>query len=158
MTTHYSPATTLLSAIAQELGRSGRLDETAERFNWSESHHSAQEDDISAGLDSLESLLPSGSGLDNGCSIDRGGKPGAVRVSCDFHHMNGVGFYDGWTEHTVTARACLETGFTLAVSGKNRNDIKDYLADVFNSAFGVRVRKGFDSESRTAWYEKAPAA
>ena len=54
-----------------------------------------------------------------------------------FHHMNDNGFYDGWTEHTVTVRPSLQFGFNMKISGQNRNEIKYHLHDVFYTTSGV---------------------
>jgi hypothetical protein len=79
--------------------------------------------------------MPSGSGFDNGTAIDMDRSNPARLVFCvAFHHMDTYGCYDGWTEHVVTVRACLAFGFTLTVSGRDRNGIKDYIADAFRDA------------------------
>ena len=48
-----------------------------------------------------------------------------------FHHMNENGFYDDWTNHRVTVTASLDNQINVKVSGKNRNDIKDYIKEIF---------------------------
>jgi len=55
-------------------------------------------------------------------------------IQADFHHMNGNGFYTGWTEHTVVITPSLAFGFEVKVAGQNQNLIKDYIADVFIQA------------------------
>lgn len=45
--------------------------------------------------------------------------------------MNDAGMYDGWTEHVITILPSF-SGITISVSGSNRNDIKDYLAETFD--------------------------
>lgn len=76
--------------------------------------------------------LPSGSGFDNGTEIDLDRSTGEKLVfTTAFHHMAESGMYDGWTEHTVTARPSFLFGFSLTVSGRDRNQIKDYIADTF---------------------------
>ena len=43
-------------------------------------------------------LLPSGSGVDNGCTINLSkSTPNKIVIQCDFHHMNENGYYDGWS-------------------------------------------------------------
>lgn len=77
-------------------------------------------------------LLPSGSGIDNGTRIEIDDcKPDRIVLSAGFHHMNEGGFYDGWTEHKITLRPAFD-GIDIAVSGRNRNDIKDYLAETYH--------------------------
>lgn len=84
-------------------------------------------------LDDLVKLAPSGSGFDAGTefvSVRSNSRRLVFKTS--FHHMNENGFYDGWTEHTVTVLPDLLYGFTLTISGKNRNGIKDLIHDRFN--------------------------
>lgn len=88
--------------------------------------------------DAIESLcenLPSGSGIDNGTRIDldRSNGTGWIVFTTAFHHMNENGMYDGWTEHEVKVTPCLHSGFNLKISGRDRNQIKEYLHDVFSS-------------------------
>ncbi len=80
----------------------------------------------------LAQLLPSGSGFDNGSHIVEGAfKPAVCAFRTSFHHMDENGYYDGWTDHTVRVHAEL-LGLRIAVSGPNRNDIKDYIAEAFH--------------------------
>jgi len=44
--------------------------------------------------------------------------------------MDESGGYGGWTEHYVTVTPTF-TGIDIKVSGKNRNEIKDYIAEAF---------------------------
>lgn len=80
----------------------------------------------------VSNLLPSGSGFDNGTSFDD------VRSNADrlifntsFHHMDENGTYDGWTQHTVTVKADLVHGIIIRVTGRNRNAVKEYIAETF---------------------------
>ena len=87
-------------------------------------------------------IMPSGSGFDAGTKMVRASDREIV-MSAGFHHMNENGYYDGWTEHTIRARATFG-GFDITVSGRDRNGIKDYIADTFHFALSARVR--FDSD------------
>ena len=94
--------------------------------DWRDKH---QED-----LDKLvANRLPSGSGWDLGTTVDMTVSTGDKLVlTGSYHHMDENGGYDGWTEHVVTIRPSLQYGITITISGSNRNDIKDYLLDVFD--------------------------
>jgi len=83
--------------------------------------------------------LPSGSGFDSATKIDWD-KTTADRLVfiAPFHHMDDSG-YVGWTDHNVTVRASLVHGFELRISGRNRNEIKDYIADTFHAALSADV-------------------
>ena len=86
----------------------------------------------------LQSELPHGSGLDgkvefilDKCNATR------VVIFVEFHHMK-HGYYVGWTDHKiiVTATHC---GPEIRVTGKDRNGIKDYLAELFDYALNRPV-------------------
>lgn len=85
-------------------------------------------------LDALVNLLPSGSGIDNGTRLDNEASHAEKLVfTFGFHHMNDGGYYDGWSDHvlTVTPSFC---GINLRISGRNRDEIKDYLHDTYYQA------------------------
>lgn len=85
--------------------------------------------------------LPSGSGFDSGTTIDLDRSTGEkIVMQTAFHHMSEHGYYDGWTEHSVTVRPSLMHGFTVMVGGRNRNDIKDFISDDFQHALGREYR------------------
>ncbi len=76
--------------------------------------------------------MPSGSGIDNGTKIDLyRSKPEKLVFCTSFHHTDPHGSYDGWTEHTIFVTASLLGGPHLRIVGSNRNEIKEYLHDVF---------------------------
>lgn len=77
-------------------------------------------------------IAPSGSGFDNGTKFDRDrSNDRKLLFTTSFHHMNEHGYYDGWTDHTITVTADLGFGYRIKVSGSNRNGIKEYIADCF---------------------------
>jgi hypothetical protein len=86
-------------------------------------------------LEQAEKLLPSGSGIDSGTKIDldRSSEKRIV-LTFGFHHMNEGGYYDGWTEHELIVTPSLTSDFDLRITGRDRNDIKDYLYQVYDHA------------------------
>lgn len=89
----------------------------------------------------VENYMPSGSGFDCGTQLDLDeSTPEKLVFYTDFHHMNEAGYYDGWTEHRITVRPSLAFGFTLTISGKNRNEIKDYIHQAFDCALDEEVK------------------
>lgn len=78
----------------------------------------------------VDNTAPSGSGLDSGIEVLKVTDT-CVEFQADFHHMNDVGYYDGWTQHRVKVTPSLTNGFNIKISGKNKNEIKDYLYDIF---------------------------
>lgn len=84
-------------------------------------------------------FAPSGSGFDSGTQIFEI-MPTAMKFQTSFHHMDGNGSYDGWTEHTVTVRPGFN-GIGISVGGKNKNQIKEYIGDVFHEWLMLNVSK-----------------
>ncbi len=81
-------------------------------------------------VDRILACLPRGSGIDAGTTVvsvtDK-----QIVLTAGYHHMNEGGYYDGWTEHTIRVRPSLMLGMTVTVSGPNRNNIKDYLQELY---------------------------
>lgn len=83
--------------------------------------------------------MPSGSGFDCGTQMDCSQSHAEKLVfTTSFHHMNDAGYYDGWTEHTIVVTPSF-SGFNLRISGRNRNNIKDYIHDVFSQALKTEL-------------------
>lgn len=80
----------------------------------------------------VSEYLPSGSGFDSGTTLDLDvSKPDRLVFRTAFHHMNEGGYYDGWTDHNVIVTPSLAFGFNLRITGRDRNEIKDYIAETF---------------------------
>lgn len=94
-------------------------------FEWKERHEDS--------LDRIMNSAPSGSGIDSGIKLlVSESTPNKLVFSCDFHHMDDNGCYDGWTEHKVIVTPSLWSGIDIRITGRNRNDIKEYLTQVFD--------------------------
>lgn len=108
--------------------------EKAGNAEWFDKHHER--------LTKLIDLLPSGSGIDHGTRIEESAcKAEKLVFTLGFHHMNENGMYDGWTEHTLTVTPSFD-GIDMRFSGRNRNDIKDYLHDTYYFALTQEVEIG----------------
>lgn len=80
----------------------------------------------------------SGSGFDSGTSFSfDASHPDRLVFVVEFHHMSEQGYYDGWTSHFVIVTPSLVHGFNLRVTGRDRNGIKDYIADCFSTLGNV---------------------
>jgi hypothetical protein len=85
--------------------------------------------------------MPSGSGFDCGTTLDTELSHAEKLVfTTRFHHMDENGYYCGWTEHTVTVTPSF-SGFNLRISGRNRNDIKEYIHHAFSSALWTELER-----------------
>ena len=82
-------------------------------------------------IDAIMATAPSGSGFDNGTQLVSCTRARIVFATA-FHHMTENGYYDGWTHHKVTATADLMYGFTLIITGRDKRQIKEYIAETFN--------------------------
>jgi hypothetical protein len=100
-------------------------------------------------IEELSNLLPHGSGIDNGTIIDmQQSHAEKLVLHTSFHHMTDAGFYDGWTEHTVVVTPSF-TGINLRISGRDRNQIKEYLYDTFSYALEQEVSAPFGDIPRS---------
>lgn len=89
-------------------------------------------------------VMPSGGGFDNGTTFDiEASDANKLVFHTAFHHMNEMGFYDGWTEHRVTVKPSFIHGFDICLSGQgsgiNKNNVKGYIAEVFSYALNRMV-------------------
>ena len=97
----------------------------------------------------VEDFLPSGSGWDSGTKIDLDTSHADKLVLYgEFHHMNDSGFYDGWTAHVVTVTPSLLNDFNIRISGRDRNDIKEYLHEMFDACLRQAI---VWSEEKQRW-------
>lgn len=82
--------------------------------------------------------LPHGSGIDAGCKFSWEDSTSEKLVfTFGFHHMDTNGYYDGWTDHKLTIRPSFLFEYDMKISGRNRNQIKEYLYDLFGAIFYV---------------------
>ena len=105
------------------------------RLNCIASHNDEWREKHSERIADLLDEMPSGSGIDCGTKIDLDASTADKLVfDVAYHHMNDGGMYDGWTEHMVIVTPSLACGFTLRITGRDRNGIKEYLRDVYSDA------------------------
>lgn len=109
-------------------------------------------------LQCLMGFMPSGSGIDNGTTLDRDASTDDKLVfTFGYHHMNEGGMYDGWTEHALTVKPSLMFGIDLRITGRNRNDIKDYLHDTYRECLMADVWQTSDGKWHSSQYETVTA-
>lgn len=123
----------LYQAMASNIDRINRNSDAANPF-------------AEMGRESLESLvreyLPSGSGFDSGCYVETDqSRRDKIVIRCDFHHMDENGYYSGWTTHRAIVTPSLQFGFDLRITGKDKNGIKDYIADTIHAALVQEVEQ-----------------
>jgi hypothetical protein len=106
--------------------------ELAGNIAWYKTAHADFKEQALDKINKLAEKFPYGSGFNNGCSIDLEKSNGEkIVIKTAFHHMDENGYYDGWTEHTVIITPSLQYGFNVKVTGKNKNQIKDYIFEIF---------------------------
>lgn len=102
-------------------------------------------------LDTLARLcqnhLPHGAGIDsthpeNLRGLDREeSTPDKLIINLSYHHMHSEsGMYDGWTDHQVIVTPEFD-GIKLKITGRDRNEIKDYLHEVYQCSLGEVLTK-----------------
>lgn len=97
-----------------------------------------REDESEDKIDTQLKDLPSGSGIDAGMKLDWDkSKPEKLIFLFSFHHMNEAGYYDGWTDHKLIITPSFSSEFELRITGRNRNQVKDYLYDLFYLTFVI---------------------
>jgi len=85
-------------------------------------------------MERLASYLPYGSGFDNGSHVNLEKSTGEkIVIDVDFHHMDENGYYNGWSEHEVIVTPSLRYGFKIRVTGRDRNNIKEYISLTFHN-------------------------
>ena len=122
----------LATKLAQLIDAYSRCIETG-NIEWRDRHE-----------ERIESLvkehMPSGSGFDSGTYLDFDKSTGENLVfNTSFRHTNDSGMYDGWTDHEVIVTPSLMFGYSLRVTGKDKNGIKDYICECFHYSLGVEV-------------------
>lgn len=98
--------------------------------------------DMQMRINKLNELMPHGSGLDGGSEtrlLRNDSSSEKLVFPADFHHMNEHGFYDRWSYHRVIVTPSLLFGIILKVTGRDRNDIKDHIYQVFYDALMQEV-------------------
>lgn len=127
--------------IAQELGRYARV-KAAEKTPGGHQFQ-VKSDDIDKELcEWVRKNMPRGSGIDCGTELDMDrSNPNKLVFIVSYHHMDEHGGYDGWTEHKIIVVPDLAFQFNLGITGRNRNDIKDYLHSVYAAALNEEKAK-----------------
>lgn len=90
-------------------------------------------------LDKLMEEFPRGSGFDSGTTLETWSAPEKLIFTTAFHHMNENGFYDGWTHHEVRITPSLWQGYHIRITGKDKNNIKEYIMEVFDEVLNKEV-------------------
>jgi len=127
--------------------------------NCQESHNTLWEERHREALHWIESqFLPHGAGFDTGTKVDlEKSTKNKLVLYTEFHHMDEWGFYDGWTSHTITIRPDLVSGYTFTISGSNRNDIKEYIGEVFWTSLNEICQRDYEwgyYDGDTHWHRK----
>jgi len=99
--------------------------------NCIKSNNEEWQDRHEAVIETIMNTAPHGSGFDTGVNFSQSKSTDCKLVfHTNYHHMNQDGYYDGWTEHLVIITPAF-VGFDIKVTGRDRNQIKEYIADIF---------------------------
>lgn len=115
------------------------IEEIARQCEWHKTVNELHKKVCEENIAKCEEQLPHGSGFDNGCKIDveQSGRTKVV-INFDFHHMNEMGGYCGWTKHHAIITPEFG-GFDVKITGPDKGCYKDYLFDVFYDALEREV-------------------
>ena len=115
----------LYQRLSSTIGAKNRC-ETSNNQVWLEKHEKTIRD--------IMSTSPYGSGIDFGTTLleDKCIEGKKLVFQVDFHHMDEMGMYDGWTSHTITIFPTFY-GIEIKISGRNKNEIKSYLYEVYST-------------------------
>jgi hypothetical protein len=109
-------------------------------INCQKSNNQEWEEKHTETIETIMQNSPSGSGFDNSTSLDFfKSTPEKLVFNTAFQHMDENGFYDGWSHHDVIATPSLASGFNLRITGKDRNEIKDYIAEIMDSFLNEEI-------------------
>lgn len=106
-------------------------------------------------LDAIEDgdFLPSGSGFDNGCTIDRAEDGTKVVIAFSYHHLNGDGYYTHWSSHKAVITPSLVVPFGIQITDlagleiEDTSGDEDYYYDTFFQALDQEVDLVFDTDT-----------
>jgi hypothetical protein len=103
-------------------------------WEWKERHEEA--------IQEIMQLAPSGGGIDMGTQfLASESTPNRLVFQAAFHHMDEVGGYDGWTDHKIIVTPSLWNEFDVRITGRNRNEIKEYLGEIFSAWLGEEAEE-----------------
>jgi len=112
-------------ALARKLDAYRRCIKTGNE-EWEEKH-----------LDAINEIMksaPSGSGIDSAFTFPlEFSNPSKLVFDFGFHHMDENGMYDGWTYHKAIVKPSLMFNYDLTITGRDRNQIKEYLYLILSS-------------------------
>lgn len=112
----------------------------AQTCDWHKTVNDAYLNECELRLLKLQEMLPHGSGIDSGCKIDvEASSSDKAIILFEWHHMNEDGYYDGCTEHKLIVKPKLWNNFDMHITGRDRNYIKSYLYDLFDSVLRKEV-------------------
>jgi len=125
----------IMAKVYQEMARLVVAIENCKKSGnteWEEKHG----DKIS---EMMTKYLPHGSGIDNGVNLSEKTNANRLVFIVEFHCMDEMGGYCGWRSYTLTIKPDLSFGFTIHITGNDFHGLKDYLADIFDSALNKEV-------------------
>ena len=131
----------LITSLARKFGAYKNCEES-ENTEWRRRHTETI-------VELVDKYLPHGSGFDSGTTFEfPASKPNRLVFTTSYHHMDDFGGYCGWTYHNIIVTPDLQSGFNLRVTGLNKRDIKDYIAETFYECLSREI----DEYEREAAY------
>lgn len=88
----------------------------------------------------VETYMPVGGDIEDTRLVLAESTQNTLVFSCSFHHMNRNGFYDGYTYHKIKVMPSMLFEIDVRARGQNKNDVKDYLEEIFFYALVQSVK------------------
>lgn len=98
-------------------------------------------------------ILPSGSGIDRGTTVDLDqSRTDRIVLRFSFHHMDQHGYYAGWSDYSAIVKPAFR-GLNITITGRDRNGIKDYLYQTFDHILTHQVCQTFDVDTERTTFD-----
>lgn len=95
----------------------------------------------------LQELLPIGNGIEKECVILLKSTEKRIVIDTAYWHPNDSYETSRWTDHQIVITPSFEGEINIRITGKNENNVKDYLHHIFHEALMkeyVVFMKGWD--------------
>ena len=82
----------------------------------------------------FKEVLPNGNGIEAGCVISLKSTKKRIVIDTLYWHTNDSDETSRWTAHQVIITPSFEREINIRITGKNKDNVKDYLHDIFREA------------------------
>ena len=91
--------------------------------------------------DLMNQYMPDGSGFNSGTELDDSSRPDRLIFTTTYYHSDEHGSITSCTDHKIIITPSLVYSYNMRVTGRNKNDIKSYITDLFTDALDTEIEK-----------------